>query len=741
MAVNYGIYVTGDCSNNNSGVFNLNITGIAPPYIFNWLDPNDLGVITSSITITTIINPIPPNDPNPPTGLVEPYYFYEVTGLSGGTYNFSITDATTPTNSIYGPYQFRISTGQTYSNIIDVTGTTCGLNNGLFTITIPSNTSLIKYNVYKDNVYYTSGTSTNNEIGVINLPYGVYYADIIDDGGCSTTTDSVIVHSGSSLEYGFQVVNTSACNLSIGRIYITGITGSQPFTYQWSGNITGDTTLSYVTGLTSGVYSVIVTSYDGCVSTQSVEITKSDAIGISSVTYQNPNCFTNDGSITFNISGGTSPYTYLLSNGQIINTAAQQATFTNLSAGLYTLTVVDLGFCSYTTTQLLQTPNTFVYISDSVNQSSCDPNGGSLTVNLQGGSPPYTYTLSNSYGGSTSFTTNLQSQTFISLSSDTYTLLVTDLQNTCPLTKSIVVNNNPPFDLTVSSTATICTPTNSGTITAQITNGTSQFYIYSLSNGLNTPPTTATTYTFSALTSGSYSITVTDENGCNQTQQIFVDYTEPIQLFLYPTSCLDGYSGTISALITDNDGTYNLQWSDNVNGQTGIYLSGLTAGTYSLTVSAQTGCISSQSVDISCNQIVYSSVTYSYSSAVNTPSTNCTFNFINMLYSGYVDLIQDASNCVFNSATFYVQIVIGSETYAFPFYNTESFSDVPSISDYANVLEVVASTLPEIDVITVDIETNSITVVSNPGYADETILIQVVIEYDINCNSVGGVIC
>ena len=59
----------------------------------------------------------------------------------------------------------------------------------------------------------------------------------------------------------------------------------------------------------------------------------------------------------------------------------------------------------------------------------------------------------------------------------------------------------------------------------------------------------------------------------------------------------------------------------------------------------------------------------------------------------------------------------------------------------ANVLEVVASTLPEIDVITVDIETNSITVVSNPGYADETILIQVVIEYDINCNSVGGVIC
>ena len=112
-----------------------------------------------------------------------------------------------------------------------------------------------------------------------------------------------------------------------------------------------------------------------------------------------------------------------------------------------------------------------------------------------------------------------------------------------------------------------------------------------------------------------------------------------------------------------------------------------------------------------------------------------------MLYSGYVDLIQDGSNCVFNFATFYVQIVIGNETYAFPFYNTESFDDVPNISDYVNILEIIATTLPEIDVITVDIETNSITVVSNPSYADETISIQVVIEYDINCNSVGGVIC
>jgi hypothetical protein len=112
-----------------------------------------------------------------------------------------------------------------------------------------------------------------------------------------------------------------------------------------------------------------------------------------------------------------------------------------------------------------------------------------------------------------------------------------------------------------------------------------------------------------------------------------------------------------------------------------------------------------------------------------------------MLYSGYVDLTQDGSNCIFNSATFYVQIVVGTETYAFPFYITESLNDVPSIQDYVDILDVVATTIPEIDVINIDIETNSITIISNPGYGDEQISIQVVIEYDINCNSIGGVIC
>jgi uncharacterized protein (DUF2141 family) len=741
MAVDYRIYVTGDCSNNSSGIFNLTINGIAPPYIFNWLNPNQLGVITSSITITNIINPIPPNDPNPPTGPTQPYYSYTVTGLSGGTYDFSITDASAPVNVIYGPYQFIISSGNSYSNIINVSGTTCGLDNGTFEITIPANTSSVDYYVYKDNVFFSSGVTGLLSTPVINLPYGVYYADIIGAGGCNTTTDSVIVHSGASVDFGFQIVNTTACNLSIGRAYITGLTGSQPFTYQWSNNITGDTTLSYVTGLTSGNYSVTVTSYDGCSITKSVEITNSPPIGISSITFVNPTCSSNNGSITFNISGGTSPYTYILSNGQTINSASQQVTFTNLSAGLYTLNVVDLGFCSYTTTQLLQTPNTFVYISETISQSTCDPNGGSATIGVQGGSPPYTYTLTNSYGNSTTYTTNLATQTFTTLSSDTYTLLVTDLQNTCPLTKTINVNNTPPFNLSVSSTPTLCTPTNSGTVTAQVSNGTSQYYTYSLSNGSSTPPTTATTYTFSGLNTGFYTVVVSEENGCNQSAQTYVDYTEPIQMYLYPTSCLDGNSGTISALITDTVGSYTLQWSDNVNGQTGIYLTGLTAGLYTLTVTSDSGCVTSQNTTISCNQIVYSSVTYSYSSALDTSETNCTFNFTNMLYSGYVDLTQDGSNCIFNSATFYVQIVVGTETYAFPFYITENLNDVPSIQDYVDILDVVATTIPEIDIINIDIETNSITIISNPGYGDEQISIQVVIEYDINCNSIGGVIC
>ena len=118
-------------------------------------------------------------------------------------------------------------------------------------------------------------------------------------------------------------------------------------------------------------------------------------------------------------------------------------------------------------------------------------------------------------------------------------------------------------------------------------------------------------------------VTVTDETTCTVTGVTAVNYTEPYKVFLYPTDCINGNEGTITALVQETDGPYNLTWSNNVNGQTGIFVTGLTAGTYTLTVSGQNNCITSRSVDITCPPKGVTSYSFKYSKGVKetTPTT------------------------------------------------------------------------------------------------------------------------
>jgi len=97
-----------------------------------------------------------------------------------------------------------------------------------------------------------------------------------------------------------------------------------------------------------------------------------------------------------------------------------------------------------------------------------------------------------------------------------------------------------------------------------------------------------------------YNITISDSTGCTQNGSVVVDYFAPYNLVLYGTDCGTGSGGTISAMINETDGPFDLTWSDNVNGQTGVYITGLTAGTYSLAVSGVNNCETTKYFTISC---------------------------------------------------------------------------------------------------------------------------------------------
>jgi hypothetical protein len=501
-----------------------------------------------------------------------------------------------------------------------------------------------------------------------------------------------------------------------------------------------------VTGLTQGNYGVTVTDSLGCSATKSISISNSSPLSVISYTTILPTCYTSNGSLTFYISGGSSPYNYTLSNGEIQILISSQVTFTGLTSGNYTLTVTDAGLCQTNFEAVLYTPNSFSVISTTKKDVFCNQLG-SITTSLQGGTPPYFYSLSANTGSITNRTTSLLTNTFSDLYYGDYLVSVRDINSACTYTETINLVNNTNFSISITSNTATCN-INNGSVTVGIYDEfqPNLFYTYYLSSGQRSTPTTATSYTFSGLLSGIYTATVIDNTTCTVTAATFVGNTEPYDVFLYPTDCIDGNSGTISALIPENDGPYNLIWSPNVNGQTGIFVTGLTAGTYSLTVSGDGNCNTTRSVEVTCNPKQTTSYSFKYSTGVKEiiPTTKLTLR--NMMYSGYTSLVENATNCSLSSATFNFKVDIGGTEYEFPFYYTESFDNIPDLNYFAPIIESSILTIPNIQSCTVDAEKNTINILAKADstteyYKGETITFTIKIYFVIKCISVNNIVC
>ena len=118
-----------------------------------------------------------------------------------------------------------------------------------------------------------------------------------------------------------------------GAIELTSITGgTPPYTFDWDNGFTS----SSIVGLTAGLYTVIVSDANGCMSVTTFEVSEPDELSLSSSIVDEG---TGAGSIDIEVDGGIPPYTYLWSNGEVT-----QDIF-NLSAGDFTVFVTDANDC------------------------------------------------------------------------------------------------------------------------------------------------------------------------------------------------------------------------------------------------------------------------------------------------------------------------------------------------------------------------------------------------------------
>lgn len=703
----YNISTTGACS--TSGTISLQLSGGTPPYTVQWVAPN-MGVDTVYF--------------NPSIR----------TGLSAGEYTVNVNDSTLPTNLEFF-INIPVSSG-VCAVVSSVENTTCAENNGSITGSSSSNYSSTNFYLYSGtDVYITSAVTNTNQAIFQNLTAGTYYLLVQDIGGCTGVSETIIVEESSPLDFGLYIVPNSSCGgPSIGKIYVTGQTGTSPYTYLWSNN----QTTSSITGLTSGNYTVTVTDATGCQVTKNAVISDVEPIGFGNFIVTQPTCFSSNGVVTLVITGGTAPYYYSASTGNYEISYAKTFTVSGLSSGSYSVLVTDSGFCTLTETTQLLTPNGISSVSIEGTNSGCSDNDGSIQITVTNGTSPYTYTLITPNGNTSVVSTSNNSNTFSSLSGGTYFVSVQDFSG-CSYGDNVTIITENLFTISASTTGTTCGQ-NNGVISIIKSTGGTEPYDYSLDGIIQVANTIQSAITFTNISSGSHSISVTDANGCVQTKQIFIDDSEPLVFSLIATSCGTGDQGSLTAFISSGEPPFIFNWSDNVVGNPqSISVSGLTAGTYSLTVIDSLGCSLRRSMVVTCSQNFVSYLVYVMGNEEFQSKGGSKCGLLQMMNEGFYDLTIGNVNCSLISADFIAKVTIEplGTVYTSQFFTTNSLLNAPSDNQWYTAINNLLLTIPGINDVNIDALNNKITIQTNVDgpLQNQILTIDVLIEYDVKCES------
>jgi hypothetical protein len=710
-AFTYNLSLTGDCSNTNIGAFSLALSGGTPPYSIQFSAP--LGSYDVSLTTSPII----------------------VNSLSASTYSARINDSSLPINTEYY-INVPISSGFC-GNIVNVTNTTCGTPNGSVTATTTSyNTSVYTYLYRQDNILLSSKGATNNNIIYDNLSGGTYYIYIEDIGGCTAKTESFIIKESIDFDFGYFAVKSSPCfSGETGKIYITGETGTPPYSYYWSIPQTRNT----VSGLTAGLYSVEVVDGNNCSKSKTIEILDASEMGIVSVVNTPPSCFNANGGISVTISGGTAPFYYLLDSGFADISYENTFVATGLTSGGYTLKITDAALCEVESLITLTSVNGMSSVDIIGVNSSCSNSGGSITINTNGGIGPFTFGLITPSGNTITNTSSSSSFTFSSLSGGTYTAYVSDSAG-CNYSEEITIITEDKFTLSYTTTNTTCGDSN-GSVSLLITSGGTPPYNFYLGNNFAVIGTILTAHTFNNVSVGQYSLRVVDSLGCEQVKQVSISQSSGIEFNLYPISCESGNDGSINAFISKGKPPFTFNWSNNIpNNPQSISVYNLSGGTYSLNLVDSDGCSLTKQTNVSCFKAYTSTQTYTIDTEQFVVQPMSSNSLLDILNDGFNDLTLGNTSCYLNTAIYELIIDLNPMMYSAStvFFTGDTRTKVPLDSEYADVLKSIISDVPGVESVEYDLFTNKVKIIAEPNnqqILSQVLTIRLKITYDIICTS------
>lgn len=294
----------------------------------------------------------------------------------------------------------------------------------------------------------------------------------------------------------------------------------------------------------------------------------------------------NTGEATAFVVNGKPPYTYEWSNGESSFSHQTSASISNLSAGTHYVEVTDNNGCIVFASFIVEEPNAPLSAQAELTNPLCNGEAnGEITMTVSGGTPDYTYQWSN---GETT-------QNISDLIAGTYTLTITD-DNLCSFTASYTLTEPDALALDLITNDVSCNGGNSGSIETQVSGGVTP-YTYAWSNG-------ELTASLNDVSAGTYSVTVTDENGCTISASTEINEpAEPLNIVVNTENvlCNGGATGNIYVTVTGGTEPYNFMWYDNEGSwlnYNGNALENIVAGDYMVQVTDANDCVETENMTI-----------------------------------------------------------------------------------------------------------------------------------------------
>ena len=485
--------------------------------------------------------------------------------LPTGNYNLTVTDALGCTFSA----STDIGLVGLLSAGVSATPIACGgTGGGALETTLSSGTAPFSY------LWSTGDTGASLQ----NLPTGNYGLTVTDALGCTFSASADIGLSG-QLSAGVSATHISCFGLADGSAEVAPMSGTAPYSYLWNNGGTG----ASLQNLPAGSYNVTVSDAFGCEGATGIDLTEPAALTLQIAT-ADVGCFgAADGTVSLTVTGGTAGYAYAWSNQRTT------ADISGLASGDYTATVTDAKGCSATIEATITSPDLLSLLVQAP-PSLCPIQAGTANAIASGGTMPYNYLWENT---ATTAGIAITGQ-------GVYAVTITDA-NGCTASAWADVSPGDELELDIAQSPIRCHDSQDGTAAVTPLTGTAP-WAWSWSTG-------ATDSLITGLGGGSYTVTVSDANGCLGYLAFSLVAPAPLLVQFDTVHAGNSTSADGSILLRNISGglpPYTYNWSTGANTPS---LENILPGEYQLTITDTLGCTwlyaFSVSFGVSANEWLY----------------------------------------------------------------------------------------------------------------------------------------